>query len=317
MGFASGSAYLFDVTTGEELMKLFASEAIGGEVFGYQVALHGNLALMATSENAGTGAVYVFDVETGQELAKLERPNGEANDAFGSALGIHGRIAVVGARSTNSIYLNDGAAYLFDAPSGQLLSQLDPTGLAQQDAFGTGVGINARGVVVTAPGHTVTWPNDGASWTFEIDSVLETGAAFCFGDGTGSTCPCGSNGGPGEGCANSTGISGATLMAIGDASVSHGTFELVASGVPGSKPGLILRGANALNGGLGTPAGDGLLCTGGQSARSHVPGHPGRFDDLRRLRGPVLWRHELRRRSDDALSVLVPRPSKRLFGWRL
>ncbi|MCA9218822.1 MAG: hypothetical protein KDA71_00765, partial [Planctomycetales bacterium] len=45
------------------------------------------------------------------------------------------------------------------------------------------------------------------------------GTAFCFGDGSGSFCPCGNNGNAGEGCANSTGV-GAILFGTGSDSVS-------------------------------------------------------------------------------------------------
>ncbi len=90
---------------------------------------------------------------------------------------------------------------------------------------------------------------------------------YCFGDGSGAICPCGNLGNTGEGCANSSGAGGATLTGAGIAFLSNDTFSLTASGVPGAKPGLVLRGANQLTGIL---AGDGLLCTGGSTARSQV-----------------------------------------------
>jgi hypothetical protein len=90
---------------------------------------------------------------------------------------------------------------------------------------------------------------------------------FCFGDGTGITCPCGNLGGAGEGCLNSSFVGGATLNGAGIASLANDTFTLAVDGVPGDKPGLILRGANQTAGVL---AGDGILCTTGNTARSHV-----------------------------------------------
>mgnify|MGYP002630026963 CR=1 FL=1 len=96
------------------------------------------------------------------------------------------------------------------------------------------------------------------------------GTAYCLGDGTGASCPCSANGQVGEGCANTSAIGGATLSASGDADLTLDTFQLNVVGVPGNKPGLILRGSNQANGGLGTAAGDGLLCTSGQTARSQV-----------------------------------------------
>ncbi|MFT7484191.1 MAG: hypothetical protein ACI9F9_000031 [Candidatus Paceibacteria bacterium] len=95
------------------------------------------------------------------------------------------------------------------------------------------------------------------------------GSSYCAGDGTGSDCPCSANGAPGAGCLNSGGT-GATLVGMGNPSISNDTFELHISGVAGSKPGLVLRGANMVNGGNGLPVGDGLFCVTSNTARSHV-----------------------------------------------
>ncbi|MFT7487188.1 MAG: hypothetical protein ACI9F9_003047 [Candidatus Paceibacteria bacterium] len=92
------------------------------------------------------------------------------------------------------------------------------------------------------------------------------GSAYCFGDGTGLNCPCSASGGPGEGCANTTATGGATLTGAGSPTVSNDSFRLDIDGVPGAKPGLILKGNNQIT----VPAGDGILCTSGGSQRSHV-----------------------------------------------
>ena len=89
--------------------------------------------------------------------------------------------------------------------------------------------------------------------------------SYCFGDGTGANCPCGAFGAAGEGCANTSG-SGAVLSGAGSVSMSNDTFQLNIVGVPGNKPGLVLRGNNQ----IAAPAGDGILCTSGGSQRSHV-----------------------------------------------
>ncbi|NNF05172.1 MAG: hypothetical protein HKN21_00290, partial [Candidatus Eisenbacteria bacterium] len=45
-GSASGSAYLFDVTTGNQLFKLTASDAAAGDFFGISVGISGNVAIV-------------------------------------------------------------------------------------------------------------------------------------------------------------------------------------------------------------------------------------------------------------------------------
>jgi hypothetical protein len=108
-----------------------------------------------------------------------------------------------------------------------------------------------------------------ASFRNLMGPFVAPGSAFCFGDGTGGACPCLQSGNPGQGCANSGG-GGAVLTGSGVASISSDSFRLAVTGVPGAKPGLLLRGTNRVNGGLGNPVGDGLLCASGSTLRSQV-----------------------------------------------
>jgi hypothetical protein len=93
--------------------------------------------------------------------------------------------------------------------------------------------------------------------------------AFCFGDGTGTSCPCGNLGGPGEGCQNSSGA-GATLGVQGSTSVALDDLRLNMSGGPAVSVALLFAGTGQVNGGNGALFGDGLRCAGGQIQRLGV-----------------------------------------------
>lgn len=109
--------------------------------------------------------------------------------------------------------------------------------------------------------------DDGTEGVFTLD--LGVGTPFCFGDDSGTLCPCGNTGGPGAGCASSTGF-GATLFGRGTASVSADALVFSAmNSVPG-QPGLFFQGNDAINGGLGILFGDGLRCAGGGVRRLGV-----------------------------------------------
>ena len=55
-GNVSGSAYLFDVTTGLQTAKLTASDAAEGDVFGnWGIAIDGNTAVVAADRNDDNG----------------------------------------------------------------------------------------------------------------------------------------------------------------------------------------------------------------------------------------------------------------------
>ena len=109
-GSISGSAYVFDAVTGEQLHKLTASDAGPGDGFGGSVAINGNLIVVDGGSPGSPGAAYVFDAETGQELYKLVASDGENGDALGY------RVAVIGNRAVCSALNDDdaGSAYVFD-----------------------------------------------------------------------------------------------------------------------------------------------------------------------------------------------------------
>jgi hypothetical protein len=88
------------------------------------------------------------------------------------------------------------------------------------------------------------------------------GSAQCFGDGSGSACPCVNNGAAGNGCANSVNVAGGNLAAHGRASVALDTVILTGSGMPNSSC-LYFQGTTTIS----TPFGDGLRCAGGQVIR--------------------------------------------------
>jgi len=90
--------------------------------------------------------------------------------------------------------------------------------------------------------------------------------AFCFGDGSGTACPCGNSGGVGRGCASSLDPLGARLSWSGSPRVSDDTFVLHGAGT-GSAPILYFQGTLQVNSGLGARFGDGLRCTSGTIVR--------------------------------------------------
>ncbi len=98
------------------------------------------------------------------------------------------------------------------------------------------------------------------------DECESTITPYCFGDGTGTACPCGNSGAAGNGCANSVNGSGANLTGLGSANVSNDNLLLVGSGMPESSA-LYFQGTTQINGGLGNPFGDGLRCVGGSTVR--------------------------------------------------
>lgn len=103
-------------------------------------------------------------------------------------------------------------------------------------------------------------------FTYNIPTAV---TALCFGDGSGTGCPCGNVGGADEGCANSTGA-GASLAQEGSLSVSADDLKFNAAGLVPSQPALLFAGDNSINAGSGVLFGDGLRCAGGSVLRLGV-----------------------------------------------
>jgi hypothetical protein len=146
-----------------------------------------------------------------------------------------------------------------------------PTGaaIACDDDF-CGAGNTSQVTINVTSGNTYTfqigmWPG----WLPSLGAVeVQTpcpptmGTPYCFGDGTGTACPCGNNGAAGQGCASSVNANGALLNATGSASIANDTLVLHGSGMPNSSC-LYFQGTTQIS----AQFGDGLRCAGGSVIR--------------------------------------------------
>jgi hypothetical protein len=91
--------------------------------------------------------------------------------------------------------------------------------------------------------------------------------AFCAGDGSIASCPCGNDSAPGmqRGCVNSIGSS-AQLLESGNASLQNDTLGLTSRGELAGALTIFLQGSST----VGLPFGDGLLCAGGSLKTLYV-----------------------------------------------
>ncbi len=175
-GLASGSAYIFDTTTGEQLFKVTASDAAEIDLFGWSVAIRGSTAIVGASgdDDAGTdsGAAYVFDTTTGQQLFKLVAADGAEFDEFGSSVAISGTTAIIGAPldgEDDDISGEDsGSAYVFDVTTGQQLFKLVANDAERIEQFGNSVAISGTTAIVGSFLDDDFGGQSGSAYLFDV-----------------------------------------------------------------------------------------------------------------------------------------------------
>jgi hypothetical protein len=176
-GWNSGSAYLFDVTTGEELLKLTASDGAVEDVFGWSVAISGNRAIVGAYYDDdvpnSSGSAYLFDVTTGEELFKLTASDAASADFFGFSVAISGNTAIVGAFGNDDADKQSGSAYLFDVATGNELFKLTASDAARVDRFGRSVAISGNTAIVGSYRDDDAGGEYGSAYLFDVTTGEE------------------------------------------------------------------------------------------------------------------------------------------------
>jgi hypothetical protein len=126
----------------------------------------------------------------------------------------------------------------------------------------------------TSRRHLIVWDDDDANIEGALYDSVEGGAVttYCFGDGSGTSCPCGNVGALNRGCPNSVDPLGARLDVLGTASTVSDDAQLRGRFMPGGSTCLYFQGTTTVTSpappfGDGAVFGDGLRCVGGQILR--------------------------------------------------
>lgn len=175
-GVASGSVYVFEVASGNQLAKLTPDDADAGDLFGASVDIANGLVAVGAMGNDdlgdASGAAYVFDASTGLQLAKILPESGAANMAFGVSIAIDENNVAVGSRTYFELSkgFTLGAVRLFDLANGQLVHTLTASNGTWTDFFGEAIDMDNGYVAVGAWARSIFFDHSGAAYIFDAST---------------------------------------------------------------------------------------------------------------------------------------------------
>lgn len=167
----SGSAYLYDASTGAQIAKLTPGDGAERDFFGYSVGISGNVAIVGSYQDDDNGSLsgsaYLFDARTGVLNAKITPEDGAEGDWFGRSVAVSGNTAIVGSSGDDDNGNRSGAAYLFDVRTGSQISKLKPADGAPHDWFGYSVAISGNTAIVGSYSDDDNGSGSGAAYLFD------------------------------------------------------------------------------------------------------------------------------------------------------
>jgi hypothetical protein len=168
-GSDAGSAYVFDVSTGQQLRKLLPAQGVHHGLFGGDVCLRGHFAVIGARgyPHYTTCAAYVFDVTTGRELFKLVSEDGSPN-SFGCSVSLSGNHAIIGAAYDGANGDYSGSAYVFDITTGEQLYKFLPGDGAERDYFGGSVSVSGSLAMIGSLNDDDGYWDSGSAYMIDI-----------------------------------------------------------------------------------------------------------------------------------------------------
>ncbi|MDM8553642.1 choice-of-anchor D domain-containing protein [Desulfococcaceae bacterium HSG7] len=208
-GSHSGSAYVFERDNGGadnwgQTAKLTASDAAVNDLFGFSVAVSGNIAVVgAYGDDSDSGSAYVFERDNGGadnwgQTTKLTAGDAAADDSFGYSVAFSGDTAVIAAYRDDDGGTDSGSAYVFERDNGGAdnwgqTAKLTASDAAATDQFGRFLAFSGDTAVVGAfldddagsgSGSAYLFEK-GAGWSDMTQTAKLTASDAAFGDNFG------------------------------------------------------------------------------------------------------------------------------------
>ncbi|MDF1810100.1 MAG: FG-GAP repeat protein [Phycisphaerales bacterium] len=184
LGDASGSAYLFDLNTGEMTFKLLPSLGHFEMEFGNSIDIDGDVVAVGAAftnlDNWGLngyrrGAVFLFDRLSGEEIWVLtdeERQGQNGAYGVGSDISMSDGVIGVGALWDNDQGNDSGSGFVFDVDSGLSIQKVFPVDETEGCQFGETVAVSDGLIAIGATRDSVRGEWSGSVHVYDAMSGL-------------------------------------------------------------------------------------------------------------------------------------------------
>lgn len=174
----SGSVYVYNIETGEELVKFEWKETLPYDTYGIDIDIKGDLLLIGASGESSTydvaGIAYLMDWTTGDLVHVLKPEDLEEIGKFGQSVGLTDSHAVIGAPSHDTIWgVNSGAAYVFDLSTGSEIHKLTGTQGQALGFFGEYLETSNDRVVIGQWYGVTPGASQGTAYVYQVSTGEE------------------------------------------------------------------------------------------------------------------------------------------------
>jgi len=176
-GINYGAAYLFGISSGNQIRKLTATPGAGAAFFGSSVAIDGvQVVIGATNDRLpggpSTGSAYLFSTILGSQLRRFDPNDGASGDRFGTSVAMNTSFVAVSSPDNGS---TRGSVYIYDRGTGAQITKLISPDWANGDQAGTSIAIDGNTLVIGAPRLEVDPPNIfAAASIYDLSTMTQT-----------------------------------------------------------------------------------------------------------------------------------------------
>lgn len=169
--------YDFDGSDWIQTHQLSASNGSGGDYFGSDVAIDGDVIMVGAVQHDLSGSVFVFEFDGSDwnetQILKPSSPNSTNYIRFGESLSLSAGRLIVGARQDPEV---GGAAYVYEDDGNNWVQtqKLTASDGVIQDNFGWSVGIFGFTAVIGATRTSDGMIQDGSAYVFKLNQSNNT-----------------------------------------------------------------------------------------------------------------------------------------------